>query len=160
MLWNLFLMLAWAALMNDFSLANLSVGFMLGFIILALLSKRGVVAGGRYVQRTRKAIGFVGFYLKEVVLSNWRMAIDVLSVELKASPAIVAVPLESRTDNDSEITLLSNLITLTPGTMAIDVSPDKRILYVHTFDLPGGDAEAFVAKLKREMERRVLEVLH
>jgi multicomponent Na+:H+ antiporter subunit E len=160
MLWNLFLMLAWAALMNDFSLANLIAGFTLGFMILSLLSKRGVVAGGRYVSRTRKALGFVLFYFKEVIVSNWNMAKDVLAKDLKVKPAIVAVPLESQTNTDSEITLLSNLITLTPGTLAIDVSPDKKVLYVHTIDLPDEDADAFVAKIKREMERRVLEVLH
>jgi multicomponent Na+:H+ antiporter subunit E len=160
MLWNLFLMLAWAALMNNFSLENLVVGFVLGFLILSMLSKRGVVAGGRYVERTRRAIGFVFFYLYELVNANITMAIDVLKPQMTTTPAIVALQLEKEINTDAEITLLSNLITLTPGTMAIDLSKDRRTLYVHTFHLPDGDAAAFSAKLKREMERRVLEVLH
>jgi multicomponent Na+:H+ antiporter subunit E len=69
-------------------------------------------------------------------------------------PAIVAVPLTL--DRDAEIALLANLITLTPGTLSLDVSPDRRTLYVHAMATAGPD------ELRREIrdgfERRILEV--
>ena len=69
-------------------------------------------------------------------------------------PAIVAVPLA--VDRDAEIALLANLITLTPGTLSLDVSPDRRTLYVHAM------ATNALTYLRREIqegfERRILEV--
>ena len=66
----------------------------------------------------------------------------------------MAVPLAL--DRDAEIALLANLITLTPGTLSLDVSPDRRTLYVHAMATTSPD------DLRREIqqgfERRILEV--
>ena len=58
---------------------------------------------------------------------------------------------------DAEITALANLITLTPGTLSVDVSPDRSALYVHVMDL--GDRRRFTRAIKQGLERRVLEVM-
>lgn len=72
-------------------------------------------------------------------------------------PGVVAIPLDARTD--AEITLLANLITLTPGSVSLDLSEDKRVLYVHAMYIDGGDVEAYRRSLKEGLERRVLELL-
>jgi len=72
-------------------------------------------------------------------------------------PGVVAIPLDARTD--VEITLLANLISLTPGSVSIDLSEDKSILYVHAMYIDGGDVEAYRRSIKEGLERRVLEVL-
>lgn len=159
MLWNLFLMLIWAALTNNFGPVNLGIGFLIGFATLAVLTARGVVGSSRYTRRTQRTLGFAWFYLRELVVSNFRMARDVLSPTLSMRPALVAIPLDVRTESDGEITLLANLISLTPGTLSVDLSPDRRVLYIHAMDIPGGDLDAFRDSMKRSMERRVLEVL-
>ncbi|MGV3614735.1 MAG: Na+/H+ antiporter subunit E [Fimbriimonas sp.] len=159
MLWNLFLMLAWAAMTNDFSAANLALGFAFGYLTLAALAARGVAGEGKYARRTVKAVAFAGFYLRELLMSNLRMARDVLGPWQRLRPAIVAVPLDIETDSDAEITLLANLISLTPGTLSVDLSPDRRTLYVHAMDIPASDLERFRKGLKDELERRVIEVL-
>lgn len=159
MLWNLFLMLTWAALTNDFSLTNLIIGFILGYATIASLTARGVIGSARYTRRTTRSVAFFGFYLKELVMANLRMAKDVLNPKMTMRPAIVAIKLDPRTESDAEITLLANLISLTPGTLSMEISPDRRVLYVHTMDLPNGDIEAFRQSIKKDMERRVLEVL-
>jgi multicomponent Na+:H+ antiporter subunit E len=160
MLLNLFLMLAWGALTNDFSLLNLFVGFVIGYMLLALLANRGVTGSKRYLVRTRRVAGFLMFYILEVIRANLRMAVDTLAPRLVTRPGVVAVPLDARTNTDTELMLLSNLITLTPGTLSIDFSPDRRILYVHAMDIPNDDAEALRRKIKYDLERRVIEVLH
>jgi multicomponent Na+:H+ antiporter subunit E len=71
-------------------------------------------------------------------------------------PGVIAVPLDARTD--AEITLLANLITLTPGTLSIDVSADRKVLYIHTMDL-GDDPVRFRREIKEGFERRLLEVM-
>ena len=70
-------------------------------------------------------------------------------------PGIVAVPLDARTD--FEIMTLANLISLTPGTLSLDVSEDRRTLYVHAMFID--DPDALRREIKQGMERRVLEAL-
>jgi multicomponent Na+:H+ antiporter subunit E len=67
----------------------------------------------------------------------------------------VAVPLDARTD--AEIVLLANLITLTPGTLSLDLSDDRTVLYVHAMYLT--DPDELRREIKEGFERRVLEVL-
>jgi multicomponent Na+:H+ antiporter subunit E len=158
-LWNLFLMLVWAAMTNNFSAANLTLGFGFGYLTLSILASRGVTGEGRYTRRVVRAVAFAGFYLKELLLSNFRMARDVMAPVHRLRPALIAVPLDIRTESDAELTLLSNLINLTPGSLVVDLSPDRRILYVYAMDVPASDIDAFRRSLKEDLERRVLEVL-
>lgn len=159
MILNLLLMLAWCAFTSDFQPQNLAIGFGIGLGSLAVLSRLGLTGDSRYVPKIGKVVGFVGFYLWELLIANVRMARDVLSPRLQVRPAIIALPLDMHTDSDSEIALLANLISLTPGTLTIDISNDRRTLYIHAVNVPGGDVEAFCLNLKQQMERRVLEVL-
>ena len=159
MLWNLFLMLVWAAMTNDFSAANLALGFAFGYVTMAILAKRGVAGEGRYTVRATRMVAFAWFYVRELIVSNFRMARDVLGPWRNLRPAVVAIPLSIETDSDAEITLLANLISLTPGTLSVDLSPDRRTLYVHAMEVPGGDIALFRKNLKQELERRVIEVL-
>jgi multicomponent Na+:H+ antiporter subunit E len=80
-----------------------------------------------------------------------------LAAESYVCPGVVAIPLDARTD--VEIALLANLITLTPGSVTLDLSEDRRVLYVHAMYIDGGDVEAYVRSVKEGLERRVLELL-
>ena len=90
------------------------------------------------------------------MVSAVRVAFVVLHPNLKSvlKPAIVAVPLTVK--SDAEITLLANLITLTPGTLSIDVSEDRRLLYVHVLHL--ADRQALIADIAGGFERKIAEV--
>ena len=80
-----------------------------------------------------------------------------LAAESYVCPGVVAIPLDARTD--AEIALLANLITLTPGSVTLDISEDRRVLYVHAMYIDGGDVEAYRKSVKEGLERRVLELL-
>ncbi|MEL7089262.1 MAG: Na+/H+ antiporter subunit E, partial [Planctomycetota bacterium] len=80
---------------------------------------------------------------------------DVITPAANRSPAVIGIPLDATTD--AEITLLANLITLTPGTLSLDLSEDRRTLYVHA--MFADDPEAFCREIKEGFERRVLELL-
>ena len=151
--WNLALALIWAAVLGEFSLGNLAAGFALGFGILALVG-RGI---GRtpYFAKAIRFVEFVGYFLGQLVLSSLRVAADVLTPRLRSRPAIVAIPLDARTDG--EITLLANLISLTPGSLSLDVSADRSTLFVHVMFLE--DAETTRREIKDGFERRVLGLL-
>ena len=105
--------------------------------------------------RLIRLVRFALFFVWELVLANLRVAHDVITPRLYARPAIIALPLDARTD--LEITLLANLISLTPGSLSLDVSPDRRTLYVHV--LFGEDPDEVRHQLKTTFERPLLELM-
>lgn len=160
-LWNILLASVWVGLNGEFTGGNFIVGFALGFLIL-FLTRRGANdgAGGRsgalgYGRKAWKVVGLFLFFIKELIVANLRVAYDVLTPGYRMRPGILAVPLDARTD--LEITLLANLITLTPGTLSLDVSHDRRTLYIHA--MYADDPEAVKLSIKHGFERRILEVL-
>ena len=93
------------------------------------------------------------FFLKEL----WKSAIAVVKVVLRRkidiAPAIIAFPLQL--ERPLEIALLANLITLTPGTLTVDVSVDRRTLYIHCLD--GADPAAIIADIRNGFEAKIRE---
>jgi len=83
----------------------------------------------KIVSRVLALASFIGFYLKEMITANLRLAWDAVTPTLHMRPAIVPLPLDVR--SDFEILLLSNLLAMTPGTLCLDVSEDKTVMYVH-----------------------------
>ena len=73
---------------------------------------------------------------------------------LRLRPAIIAFPLTAR--SDAEITLLTNLITLTPGTLSLDVSADRARLYVHALSLKS--RESLISDIANGFEKKVVDV--
>lgn len=154
-LWNLLLALAWTVSTGQFTVANLLVGLVLGYLIL-LFAQRAL-GPSAYFAKVPQVARFAVFYLGQMILANLRVAYDVVTPKHYMRPGVIAVPLNARTD--AEITLLSNLITLTPGTLSLDLSPDRRVLYVHVMYIDHGDVDEARRQIKDILERRVLEVL-
>lgn len=107
------------------------------------------------MKRLFATIEFLLFYIKEVVLSNFRVAHDVLTPTLHAHPRLVEIPLSPEM-TDVQLTVLANLITMTPGTLSIDVSEDRSNLLIHA--MYSTDIEALRRDIKENYERRVLNV--
>jgi multicomponent Na+:H+ antiporter subunit E len=106
--------------------------------------------------KTTKIGALILFYLKELVVASLKVAYDVLTLRDHMQPAIIAVPLEAETD--LEITLLANFITLTPGTLSIDLSDDRKTLYIHEVYVKNGDRQQKVQEIKEGFEKRILKV--
>ena len=155
LLGNILLALAWAALQGEFTLGTLLTGHVLGYLILLALTRGGVLGASPYIGRVHRVLGLAAFFLWELVRANLRLALDVATPRFHMKPGILAVPLDAT--KDSEILLLAMLINLTPGSVALDVSPDRKVIYVHVMyiDTP----EAARDEIKNGFERRVLEVL-
>ncbi len=149
---NILLALAWTALTGQFDPVNFMSGFILGYLALWLVQR--VVGPSNYFKKVYQVISFVLFFVVALVQANLRVAYEVLTLAHTMRPGIVAIPLDVKTD--AAITLLANLITLTPGTLSLDVSADRRVLYVHTMYVD--DVEQFRREIKEGFERRVMEV--
>jgi multicomponent Na+:H+ antiporter subunit E len=155
LLGNMLLALAWAALQGEFSLATLLTGHVLGYLVLLSLVKGGVLPPSPYVGKVYRAIALAGFFLWELVRANLRLALDVATPSYQMKPGIVAIPLEAT--RDAEILLLAMMINLTPGSVALDVSDDRTLMYVHVMYMESPDAAR--AEIKDGFERRIMEVL-
>jgi multicomponent Na+:H+ antiporter subunit E len=153
-LWNILLAVNWALLTGDFNLENLAAGFVIGFLLLLLL--RRAVGQTGYFPKVRNAIAFGFHFVWDLLMANLSVARTVLlEPRDKINPAFLAIPLEAKTD--AEIAVLANLITLTPGTLSLDVSTDRSVLYIHTLDVE--DVDALRVEIKKSLERGLLEVM-
>jgi multicomponent Na+:H+ antiporter subunit E len=150
---NLLLSLAWIGLTGKFTPFNFVIGFILGYFMLwlALRTDASVV----YFNKIPQVIRFVLFFSREVIRSNLRILYEVITPRHNMKPGIIAIPLDVKTD--LEITILANLITLTPGTLSLETSRDRSTLYIHAMYIH--DVKQFKEDLKNGLEKRLLEVM-
>jgi multicomponent Na+:H+ antiporter subunit E len=148
------LALVWAGISGSFSGLNLLLGGVVGGV--AVLVLREAFASPKALRRIRRVISLAALFLYELVVSAVRVAIVVMRPDLSSAvrPAIIAVPLTVK--SDAEITLLANMITLTPGTLSVDVAADKSVLYVHALDM--ADKEVMIADIANGFEKKIQEV--
>lgn len=152
LLTNLLLALLWAAMSGRITIWSLFLGYLIGMFVLWLPTRKE--RRPPYFRKVWKALGFAGFFLKELTVASLRVAQDVVTPRILMRPAVLAVPLDAR--SDFEITLVANLVSLTPGTLSVDVSRDRRFLYVHAMFVD--DPDRMRRKIKTGFERRVLEL--
>lgn len=150
---NSVLAFIWALLNGDLGPANLGLGFVLSYLILSIT--RYADRPSAYFYKLGAALRFLVFFLWELLISNLTLMADVLTPPLLMKPRIIALPLDVKTD--TQITALANLLSLTPGTLSLDVSTDRKTLYIHA--MYAKDAEKTKQKIKNGMERRILELL-
>ena len=152
---NLLLMLLWPALNQEFTPGAFAFGFLSGLVLLTLVERS-------YGRRIVHTVGFIFYVMWEIVVSNVKLAALVLypgKLTEKLDCCIVGIPLTASTD--VEITLLASVITLTPGTISVDMIPDSqgnKILYVHDLLVGQGKEQAFRDSIKNGFERRILQI--
>ncbi|WP_204743370.1 MULTISPECIES: Na+/H+ antiporter subunit E [Chitinophagaceae] len=150
---NVMLTLVWIAITGTFTYLNFLLGFAISYFILWIISRNS--DDKRYFTIAFKVLGFFFFFLYEMLKANWQVAYEVMTSNLHMKPGIVKIELDAKTD--LEITMLSNLISLTPGTLVVDVSDDRRVMYVHGMYLE--DREKFIESIKLRLERPLLNIM-
>lgn len=150
---NCLLAFLWCSLWGVFNVQTLLFGFSLGFFTIWWIQPL-FEDSHSYLLRAWRIFKLVIFFMYDLTLSSIRVAKDVLTREHLSKPAIIKMPLDVKTD--LEILLVTNLISLTPGTLSLDVTPDRKTLYIHA--MFAEDADALVSELKSGMERLVREV--
>jgi len=149
---NVLLMLMWVILTGEPTFANFTFGFLLSFVILRIIT--GNRDEKKYFRLVPRIIGFFLFFVYELVLANLQAAYFIIVSHKKLRPGIVGVPLDAK--SDLEITFLTNLVSLTPGTLSIDVSKNRTVLYVYSMNIK--DRDKFVKNIKNGFEKRILEI--
>jgi len=150
---NLALAVVWAGLWGSFTLPQLVIGFHVGFVTLWVAQPLFGGPSGYYL-RAYRVVKLALFFLYDLFVSSLQVAYDVLTPTDYSNPAILRMPLDVK--SDIEILLVTNLISLTPGSLSLDVTPDRKTLIVHV--MFADNPEEVIAGLKSGMERLVKEV--
>jgi multicomponent Na+:H+ antiporter subunit E len=151
--WNLVLALVWCALAGRLGIAQLALGFGVGYVLIGWLLP-GPEARA-YLRRIPLLVAFSVYYAWEVIVATVHVAWEVVTPGARRSPGIIEVPLEVTTD--AQIAMLVNTVTFTPGTVALDLTPDRRKLIVHDMFLKDPDVARY--RIKHRYERWVLRLL-
>ena len=129
------------------------MGFILGYC--AVWVARPLFGETTYFERVWRVLRLAVLFIYELVVSSLRVVWDVVTPNHLSRPGIIAMPLDA--ESDTEILVVANLISLTPGTLSMDISEDRKTLYVHGMFIE--DPDALRRELKQGMERKVLEAL-
>jgi multicomponent Na+:H+ antiporter subunit E len=149
---NFFLAGVWMFMTNAFTPTGFIVGYIVGLLLIILM--RRFFSHRLYTSRVWAVISLFFLFLKELVLSSISVFKLVVRPRLNIRPAIFE--LETELKYDWEVTLLSALITLTPGTLVVGISEDQKRLYIHAIDFE--DIDDAVSSIKNTFERAILEV--
>jgi multicomponent Na+:H+ antiporter subunit E len=150
---NVLLAIGFMIVLDSFTFQSLMAGFAVGFGALWLT--RPLYSDISYFRRAATILHLLLFFVKALFVSNLRVLWDVVTPSQISRPGIIRLPLDAR--SDLEIMMVANLISLTPGTLSIDLSENRRHLYVHVMFLD--DVDTVRRELKQGLEKRVLEVL-
>lgn len=149
---NMLLTFVWVALTGSYDRTTFLFGFLLSFGVVWIIGRDD--DSRKYVRFVPKILSFIAYFLYQMIKANIEVAYDVVTPTFYMTPGIVQVPLDAETD--VEITLLANIVSLTPGTLSLDVSTDRKMLYIHSMYIK--DRESFIYEIKNGFERRLLEI--
>ena len=110
----------------------------------------------RYFNKLPHIIDLILYFIKEFLLVNLALAYEILTPGHSLEPTVIALPLDVK--SDMEILLLANLITLTPGTLTLDITEDKKTLFVHAIFVKNRDTDKVKYELKNGFERKILNI--
>lgn len=150
---NILFAVVWVFLTGTVNATNFAFGFILSYLVLWLISSNDDKR--KYFVIGPRIIGFAFYFLYELVKANLQVAAHVVTPKFYMEPGIIKYPLDAKTD--LEITLLANVITLTPGTLSLDVSDDRKVLYIHAMYV--SDKDEFIDSIKNGFEKRILKIV-
>jgi multicomponent Na+:H+ antiporter subunit E len=150
LLLNTLLALLWCLLWGSFDIWTLVAGFAVGYVVVGLYSRTASIRA--YGLKLFHLVGFGAYFLRILVKSNWQIAKEVLRPRPSQTPRIVRYDVAGL--SAVKITTLANAITLTPGTLVMDISDDQQTLYVHC--MYAADRDAAVRDLD-ELRNRILD---
>lgn len=152
-LFHIILALIWTAVTATFSFENLLIGLILGYLVLVVVGP--ALDNSNYTRRVWKAFTLILFFLKELFVSSVRVAVDVMRPGFQMQSGVVDIPLDVTTD--LEITILANMISLTPGTLSLEVSDDRKELFIHAMYIDEG-VDQVRNDIKSGLEQHIMEV--
>lgn len=149
---NFLLAFIWMFLASNYSARAFIIGYLLGLICLFIVQK--MLPGRFYFGKIWAFFKLTILFIKELILANIAVVKVVLNPKLTMNPAFFKY--ETTLTKEWEITLLSSLITLTPGTVVVHLSDDSKTLYIHAID--AADIDETAKAIRNSFEKAIREV--
>ncbi|QUE85931.1 Na+/H+ antiporter subunit E [Exiguobacterium alkaliphilum] len=151
---NFFLAFIWMFLTGSFTTYGFLIGYILGLLVIFMMRRFFRETGTNfYFIRVIKLFKLLLIFSRELVMANFEVLRLVLSPKLEIQPGIFRY--ETSLKSGWKISLLSMLISLTPGTLVVQVSQDSKILYIHALHMP--DKEALKRDIYENFESSIKE---
>jgi multicomponent K+:H+ antiporter subunit E len=151
-LFSVFLWLVWLLLTNSVTPGHLLLGALLA-LALPLFTVRFWPDRPR-LRKPLHLLRYIAVLFWDIILANLTVARLILGPTARLRPAFIRLPLELR--NEFAIVMLANTISLTPGTVSADLSPDRRTLLIHALDVE--DPAQAIARIKQRYEKPLQEI--
>ena len=142
----------WLLLMGKVDAGSVAIGLALAVVLPAVGQRLRPARAS--MRRPLAALRLAGVVLWDIVLSNLNVARLILGAEARLRPQFVWIPLDIT--NPYGIAALAGIITMTPGTVSVDLAEDRRHLLVHFLDVD--DVAAATAQIKARYEAPLREV--
>ena len=149
---NMFLAFLWMFLLGSTNMATFVAGFILGAITLFVFSHK--TTKHFYMKTIWAIFKLAVVFIKELIIANIQVLAHVIKPKLDLKPGIIKMSVDF--DTDLELSVLASMITLTPGTLTLDVADDKKSIYIHSIDC--SDPDEVVARIRRTFEDGIKEV--
>lgn len=146
---NVIIALFWMAINDNWSFPGFLIGYLIGIVILVAL--RRFWGSPLYFRRVGAVLRLLILFIKELLLSSFTVMGHIIRPRYAFRPGIFAYRTELI--SDWEITLLSCLICLTPGTLTLEVSADGQTLYIHAIDIK--DADLLSGQIRNTFEAAI-----
>lgn len=151
---NLFIAFLWMLFKDEdvFKLPTFVSGFLVGTVIVFLMRR---FFGGRfYLHRLFSIIKLIFIFISETIQSAVVVIKQILSPKINIKPGIFRY--ETNLTSDWEITTLALLLTLTPGSVVMEVTPEGNVFYIHAMDIIK-TKDDLIGSLNR-FEKAIMEV--
>jgi multicomponent Na+:H+ antiporter subunit E len=132
----LWLTLVWMALWESFTLANLLGGLVIAVLVVLLVPLRSKVP--RVGFRPLRAIKLLLYFIWKLLVASLIVSWEVVTPTDRTSPAVVSVPLD--TPYPGIVTAVANMVSLTPGTLTVDVDRHHATLFIHVLHFKSAGA--------------------
>lgn len=151
-LFSVFLWLVWLLLTNSVAPGQLLLGAVIA-LTLPLFTVRFWPDRPR-VRKPLQLLRYIAVLLWDIIIANLTVARLILGPTARLRPTFIRLPLELR--HEFAIVVLANTLSLTPGTVSSDLSPDRRTLLIHVLDVE--DPEQIIARIKQRYEKPLQEI--
>lgn len=151
---NLFIAVLWMFLKDEetIHLTTFFTGFVIGIVVLYLMHR--FFGTAFYLRRLVAILKLSMLFFKELVLSTLLVLRQVMSPKMNITPGIFTY--KTKLKSEAEVTTLALLLTLTPGSVVIEVSPDNDLFYIHATDM--GKTREAILKSMDSFESAIKEV--
>lgn len=150
-------LLVWILITMVFSIPSLVVGIAVALLTAIIAGEMLIITERKFhFKRVWYTIVYLVKFTWELIKANFHVAYIVIHPLLPLKPGIVKV--RTKLKRDSALTMLANSITLTPGTLTVDIDVDKQVLYVHWIDVKSTDIEQTTQDVGGRFEKLLEEI--